>query len=442
MFVAWRKWTCVLQSVVLASVMVMPNPSFGSIGSTADAAPKVVAWEKYLIDGRLREGDSALSAQLKHHSHDDNLRFELGILQFIRAVEVLGQDLYRYGLRSTTRSGAGFIPILRMPVPDNPNPELLTYEKGRGIVARFVENLTKAEETMAPISDPNVRVPLHFGLVKLDLTGDGKADDDDALWQIYSRLGRRDIKPESAKDFYIKFDRGDVHWLRGYCHLLSGVCEVFLAYDTHESFNCNAHLFFPKVDSPYPFLQQPEHDPQSGRRFEVSNIVDLIAMVHLIRWPLAERQRMESALHHFEAVVAQSKESWKWIMAETDNDHEWLPNPRQTSVIPGARVTDDMVASWQKMMDQIGLILAGEVLIPFWRRTPEEVAADPNGPSKCGVNLRRAFLEPTNLDLVEWIQGPAAAPYLEQKPTVATSSWRDLQRSFGTQFPGYALWFN
>jgi hypothetical protein len=47
------------------------------------------------------------------------------------------------------------------------------------------------------------------------------------------------------------------------------------------------------------------------------------------------------------------------------------------------------------------------------------------GPAKQGVNLRRVLLEPRDFDLVLWLQGSAAMPYLEPGE-VNTEFWRQL----------------
>jgi hypothetical protein len=388
--------------------------------------------ESYLIEGKLQEGEIALTKELKNQPHDDQLRFGLGTLQFLRAVERLAQDIYRYQPRSTILGEHNMVPIIRMPVPNNPEPETLTYVGARNMMKTFAQNLDKAEATLAQITDGNVKLPLHFGLIQLDLNGDGRFDEDETLWRLYAGVnGSRNINAENARQFFIKFDRGDVHWLRGYCHLLMAMCEFYLAHDSKETFDCTAHLFFPKVDSPYAFLSKRKEGKDSRQRFEIDEVSDFISFIHLIRWPVVEPERMKAVLHHLEAVVAQSKESWKWIMAETDDDHEWLPNPRQTGVIPDVRVTDEMVSAWMNLMDQSGKVLAGERLIPFWR-----------GDDRRGVNLRKAFLQPRQFDLVLWVQGPAAAPYLETGEMTEPGTWQSLQRAFGSQFPGFALWFN
>src|SRR5262249_12473305 len=108
-----------------------------------------------------------------------------------------------------------------------------------------------------------------------------------------------------------------------------------------------------------------------------------------------------------------------------------IPNPKQSCVIPHVRVTQDMIDSWLEMMDQSEKLLAGELLIPFWR-----------GDDDRGVNLRKVFTEPTKLDLVLWVQGSAAAPYLEKGEMTKPEIWKRMPSIFGHNFPGFAAWFN
>ncbi len=418
-----------IQLLTLLLILTSSCASAQSETANMNTISKAPAVESFLLSGNLAAGETTLSTLLLKHPHDDQLRFGLGTLQFLRALEQLMKDLHRYGLKPNAVHGLR-LPIFRLPVAENPNPETLTYEQWRRIIDSFSHNLAKSEATLALIADPSVTLPLHFGLIKLDLTGDGKSDEGEALWRVFAELTNdRELTQAQAEQFYIKFDRGDVHWLRGYCHLLMTVCETFLAYNSRETFNSTAHLFFAKADTPYPYLAQPK----SIRHWTDNDleIVDLIALVHTISWPVAEPSRMTDALHHMESVVAQSNETWKWILAETDDDHEWLPNPHQTGVIPNVRVTQEMVTSWSSIMSEIDSLLKGETLIPFWR-----------GSEPVGINLRKVFLAPEKLDVVLWVQGAAAKPYLETGRLSKGESWRSYMNAFGSSFPGFALWFN
>src|SRR5688572_17211186 len=86
--------------------------------------------ESFLEQGKLADGEVALTNELKHHPRDDQARFGLGVVQFLRAIESLSQDFYRFGMNDS--SGRGFnVPFLRLPVPTNPNPDVVSYEKLR-----------------------------------------------------------------------------------------------------------------------------------------------------------------------------------------------------------------------------------------------------------------------------------------------------------------------
>ncbi|MGZ0172023.1 MAG: hypothetical protein ACKVHE_20965 [Planctomycetales bacterium] len=152
---------------------------------------------------------------------------------------------------------------------------------------------------------------------------------------------------------------------------------------------------------------------------------------------------MQSALAHLESMIDLSRESWKLIQAETDDDHEWLPNPEQTGVILNVRVRQEMIDGWHEFLNEMEHLLKGTKLIPFWRGTPGGMVAGvvPIN-AKYGINLRRVFNEPQRFDLVLWIQGTAAMPYLEEGDRTDMAVWERLARVFGGEFFGFAIWFN
>jgi hypothetical protein len=422
-----------------SDILTLSNVPGGSVNIMETASPPtwpdfagkhdVPMVEQYLISGRLDQGETALNAQLKANPKDDQARFGLGVLQFLQAVQDLGQSMNRYGIRNFSTTGF-ILPFLRLPLETNPRPEKIDYQRLRSIIEAFDKKLTQAENTLAQITDGDVKLPLHFGMIRLDLNGDGHLEESSSLWRLYAKVtNQNDIPEEKARDFYIKFDRGDVHWLRGYCHVFLTLCEIYLAHDSEEAFQRTGYIFFTRIDSPYASLARGKHYRKIGS--SDSDVLDLIAFIHLIRCEVIAPQRMEAALHHMEAVIAQSRESWKWIMAETDDDHEWLPNPRQTGVIPNVQVTEKMVTAWAEIMNESERIISGKKLIPFWR-----------GDQPLGVNVRKVFLEPRTFDLVLWVHGSAAMPYLEKGAMTTPEAWRDLRSEFGSHFPGFAIWFN
>ena len=112
------------------------------------------------------------------------------------------------------------------------------------------------------------------------------------------------------------------------------------------------------------------------------------------------------------------------------------PHPKQTGVL-GVKVTRPMVDAWLETLDEAEQVLQGKKLIPFWRGKP----------GGRGVNLRRVFTEPRAFDPIEWVQGTAATPYLEEGPLTKLADpamGRRLSEAFGGPFNvlGYGLWFN
>lgn len=410
----------------LPSVLLVAAMTILVITDHATAAdPAAPLVEQYLHAGDYAGGEKALAAHLQKQPDDAQARFGLGVLRTVRAVERLGQSLHRYGLRSD-RGRQLRIPILRLPVPLNAEPQPFTYADARRIVQEFLGDLTQAEAALAEIQDDAVKLPLRMGLVRLDLVGDGKAGQHLSTVIAQHLLGLE--QPGPAADWPVTFDRGDVDWLRGYCHLLMGIAEFTLAHDGQELFNGTAHLFFAKPVTPHPFLLEP--DAGSPVVFDGVNLLDVIAMIHLVRLPVQEPQRMQASLAHFQKTLALSRQSWKHILAERDNDREWLPNPKQTGVL-GIAVRQEMVDSWLAMVAESEAVLDGKRLIPFWRND-----------AKKGVNLRRVFTEPRTFDLVLWVQGTAATPYLENGELTRPEVWNRLQEVFGGNFFGFAAWFN
>src|SRR5947207_4476289 len=215
--------------------------------ATAEAALA----EKYLLDGKLAEGETALEGRLKEAPKDDQARFGLGVLQFLQTFEHLGGNLYKYGLR-TEKAFLRPPPQVKEFLPQNPNPEMLTYTAARQLLQSFIDDLAKAEATLAEVRDPAVKLPLHVGLIKIDPFGQGKPI---SAAFLFGRVeGVPPAASKMAETIVIGFDRGDVSWLRGYCHFLAAGGELLLAVDGQRAFDYGAHLLFEKVETPYTFL--------------------------------------------------------------------------------------------------------------------------------------------------------------------------------------------
>src|SRR5262249_31637108 len=141
-------------------------------------------------------------------------------------------------------------------------------------------------------------------------------------------------------------------------------------------------------------------------------LADVIGLIHTINWPVIEPPRMHAARQHLESVVAGSRHSWSLILAETDDDREWLPNPGQTNAAMGLRVQQQHIDAWMTALDEIDAILDGRVLVPHWRFTR-------------GLDLKAFFEEPETFDLVMLLTGAGAVSYLRDGPTSSPQRWQE-----------------
>ena len=404
--------------------------AFAALVAPAHAREDALATRKILESGQIAVGERAMAARLAADPRNNEARFGLGMIRFARAIERYGQSQYRYGLRPPHSLN---IPLLRFPVPVNPSPDELTYEKQRDALQGLLDDFASVEATLAPMTDAQVKIVLDLNAIKFDLRGDGKPDDSEKLAAILASLrmtqGDDHLKPQP---FEVAFDNADALWLRGYAHLLSAAIEFVLAYDWHSTFEVGAQLFYPRATSTT--LAHAPLAPEAERNdwFFGDNvqIADSVAILHEIRWPVAEAARMQSAHAHLKQVIALNKAMWKAIEARTDDDRVWIPGPQQKhGVVTDMPVTQEQVAAWLAALDEFDAILDGRKLMPHWRFLQ-------------GVNLRKVFFEPRPFDLVLWITGHAAVPYLEAGPISSAAQWAEWRRVFNDNFPGYAFWFN
>jgi len=400
----------------------------------------LAAAERLLYEGRASAAAGLLADGLTVDPDDAPARLALGAVQAMTALEALAQDAYRYGLGGGGIEEAG--QMLGVAVPRNPQPEPVGYDDLRATLERFHAGLATADATLAPLTEligteagRSLQWRVELGRVRLDFDGDGVAGE--PLSQLLAQARRvRPAEPGGAAGAIpIDADLGDALWLRGYLNLIAATLDAVLAYDAREAWDATAQLFFPRAVTAIPYLAEPS-EPRLGG-FDAALLADVIALIHLIDLPVVDADRAATALTRLRTTVAMSQASWRAILAETDDGREWLPNPRQSGVVPGGpdgdplAVEEAMVTSWLELMDELDAILAGERLVPYWRVTDGR-----------GVNVRRVFLEPRALDLILWIQGAAVQPYLETGTVTSPDDWARIRRAFGGRFATFAFWFN
>ena len=147
----------------MTRLIVLIFVSLLTIPAIAQSATEVPLAEKFLHEGNFSEGESASLLALDKNASDDEVRFGLGVIQFMRAVENLGQSLYQYGAVSEKASQ----PFLRLPVPKNPDPSSISYQELGRVLDAFARDLQRAESTLAKIEDDDVKLRLRLSKIHL-----------------------------------------------------------------------------------------------------------------------------------------------------------------------------------------------------------------------------------------------------------------------------------
>ena len=419
---------CARRLTLLATTFLL---SLTNITTSAAARPDL---DPLLSSGKFDEAQRALSAHLESVPNDDLARFQLGTVQLLRATELLAQDASRYGARTHIVS----LPFVRLGGlgGKHPAPQPVTYQDVRAMIARFQQRVAVAEQTLATIQSDTFDWRLDFSSVAFDLNGDGKRGEKERLDDLFRRVARISRRPADKKPIVVDFDAADARWLRGYCHVLQALADMTLAYDHQGLFDVTAHVFFKNPQTDYAARWSTE---KQGEKENLSQspwgiwegAADLIAAIHLMDFKLVEPDRMRSAHQHLLKVIKISRETWQLIGQETDQRNEWIPSLGQTSVIPGMLVGPEQLEAWQNFLNEAEAMLKGKKLAPFWRSG-----------FTSGVNIKRMLTEPRDFDLVLWLQGSAALPYLESGEQTDPEFWRQLQRTFRGRFFGFALWTN
>jgi len=394
-------------------------------GRPAAAAPPEIGPQ--LSAGNLAEAEQMLE---QHHQADDDLaHFQLGAVQVVRAVERLAQDGARYGALNRTM----MLPFFRVGgfAQGAGEAEPVTYEDLRQMIERFRASIVKAERTLAAINDDRLQWDLNLDEVRLDINGDGQAGEQETLGTLFRMAANRGRQPPMPQDLTVGFDSADVYWLRGYCHVLAAMADMILAYDHQQLFDVTAHAFFAKPQTE--FASKLQSEPAGAGRDGAfwDDLPDLIAAIHLMDFKLREPDRLSAAQQHLLQMVEMSRKSWELIEKETDDHREWIPGRNQQSVIERLAMNEERIAAWGRFLNEAEQVLRGEKLVPFWRRGFEQ-----------GVNLGKVFTEPRDFDLVLWVQGTAALPYMEEGEKTSPETWREFQRVFRGEFIGFAAWIN
>ncbi|MEO6299322.1 MAG: hypothetical protein ABIV25_04525 [Paracoccaceae bacterium] len=334
----------------------------------------------------------------------DEERFALGGVEFLRAIEGTFQDRWTAGMTDRT----GMLPLLRLPLEDNPNPAPFDPKMIVNVFAHAADKLAKAQTALTAIPESS-----DFGLeialddIWFDVNSDGARSKGEGIADILGPevLGGMDESGTAPQPLpTVRFDVADAAWLAAYSDMLGGICAAVRAYDPTEPIT-RVMTARAKMET----FGRVEADPFFGGNSN-PDVFDMIAMILATLNQTPDKALMAEGQTHFLNMVAENRQFWTRVAAEKDNVHEWLPNDNQQSAL-GIDVPPGTGAAWMVMLSDFEAVMKGEKLIPYWRI---------DGPA--GINVAKMFTDPRPIDVAGWIQGWDALPYLEKGPLVSNES--------------------
>jgi hypothetical protein len=380
----------------------------------------------------VADRDAAIAELENADPKDPLVPYTLGAAGFFQSLERLAIGLNRHGLESPQ---SFMLPLLRLPVPSRAEPEPLTYDGFRDILLEFRDGMEAAADKLATVpADAEIGVVADLAKLGIDLDGDGAITPAENLAAIMAAMTGPGSDSATPPDLVFRFDRADGYWLEGYANFLIAQADFWLAHDFQNAFDGSFHMLFPRAGLPLQeaLVPTPE-DVQSGMFMSEWRLADFVSFVHLVNWPVVEPERRQTARLKLLEMIRLSRENWKAIKAETDNDREWLPGPQQKGVNPltGLEVGEEQVVAWLEALQMAEDLLEGRVLLPHFRI-----------PGK-GINMKAFFDAPQTFDLVLAITGPGIVPYLENGTILTAEDFSRIRRQFGgAGFLAFALWFN
>ncbi|MDZ4309729.1 MAG: hypothetical protein U1A24_04110 [Cypionkella sp.] len=355
----------------------------------------------------------------------DTDRFALGGVRFLGAVEAALQLRYSAGMTDQT----GMLPFLRLPLADNPTPVPFQPAMISDLFRSVDTKLALAREPLAAIPDSSdFTLDINFADLWFDINANQTRDQgEDALDVLGPMLlgWQWDSRDPATPAPLVKFDAADAAWLSAYTHLLQGVSDVVLAYDPSEPID-RIRKTHEKMRS----LGGVSPSFITGAGGDGLDELDVIAIVIAALQQTPDAARMTSAQAHFLSMIADNRRFWDTVAQETDNAAEWLPNDKQQSAL-GVTLPPGTGAVWLSVLDDAEGLLKGTKLAPYWRQQ-----------GAAGVNIAKVFTDPRPADLAGWIQGWAAAPYLETGTLVSAQNWSAFEQMMGGEAMMLSFYLN
>jgi hypothetical protein len=206
---------------------------------------------------------------------------------------------------------------------------VLDEARGRAAWQSFVEQLDAVDRDLAIVADdPGFALELCLACWDRDWNHDGKLDERDRkLFEIEYDEHGDELRPDDPRRRpTFRFDRGDADWARAMVAFQRAFAELVLAYRWAELDQLFANFFGDKHITIH--LAEPRR-VQRARQLVLAGL------------DYADRCRAE-------------------YLAETDDDREWVPNPRQHSHPVLLPVDDALYQRWGAITRDVRRLVTGQ----------------------------------------------------------------------------------
>jgi hypothetical protein len=332
--------------------------------------------------------------------------FALAGLRFLRGVERALQLRWQTGVRSDWSE----LPILRLPIPENPGARAFTGADLTGLLTGLEADMDGARTALDQLGTQDFVLEIALADLWFDINMNGARDAGEAMADVAGLTLGGGGFGVAVQDPVVRFDTADAAWLAAYTHFLSAFTEVALAYDPGPAVDriaaASAQIYALWGDTP----------PDTALDMMFGRQVDRATMILQALAQEPDKARTAAAHAHLLAMITENRRFWNLADAETDNDHEWVPAEGQSSAL-GLMMPPGTAAHWQAVLADAEAALKGQVLIPHWRYGAE-----------AGINLAKLFADPPQVDLVGLVQGEGFLPYAEKGKRLSLASWSEFER--------------
>lgn len=399
-----------MRNVLAAALFALPCVSFAQDTPPVEKLPLAPVPEVSAISAEV--GAAGITPTLARlvalPSPTPEERFARAGLEFLAGLEGLAKMRARVEL---PRDLEWFAPFLAPIAPTDAARPLAPGELNAATEA-FVAAMERATAALGTIPEgAEFGFALNARDLWFDFDDDGQRGPTEDAAALLQAIVLGSVRPEEeGVPPIIRFDTADAAWLSAYSHVMAGAGEIALAFDLETSLSKAR-----RTQTALQALSDPGGIPPLA---EYDRWIDPLAIFFETLSHQPDPTRTRAAAAHWRAMIVDNTRFWHLVAQETDNQAEWIPNDRQSSML-GIEFPQGLGETWQQVLADGAALLDGSRTVPFWRS------------SDVGIDVAAWLENPAPLDLPGLAQGWALAPYFSKAPVIDAQSWSRLENLVG-----------